>query len=664
MRRGGLPWIILTSALLVAGASVQGQNNDRPLLHPLFCDHLVLQRGVKAPIWGWAQPGTRVTVTFAGQTQTAAAQPDGKWMVRLRPMQASSEPRTLTVSATGGPSVLIQDVLVGDVWLCSGQSNMEMGIGACNVPNEIAAADFPRIRLLTVPKLIAQEPKTTLECSWVRCSPETVSQGGWGGFSAAGYYFGRELYRELKIPIGLIHSSWGGTIAEAWTSPEGLRPLVDFKERLETVARSRQSAPPDFTAEYERWSQQNDPGTRDGWAKPEADISSWKTVIMPQPFEKTGLPDFDGMVWFRRVFEAPSSWAGQNLTLGLGPIDDIDTTWVNGVKVGQMNRYDQNRVYTIPADVVHAGPNTVAVRVLDTGGDGGFTGQPEQLFVRPPGIPDAKPLSLAGEWQMRDSAPLSKLPGLPTVPDANNPNVVTVLYNGMIAPLLPFAIKGATWYQGESNADRAYQYRSLLPAMITDWRRRFGVGDFPFYVVQLAAWQPTNSQPRENTWAELREAQALAARNVPHCGLAVAIDIGDAQDIHPKNKAEVGRRLALCALAQTYGKHIEYSGPWYKSMKVSGSTARLRFDHVGGGLTAKGGKLAGFAVAGADHRFVWANAQIEGDGVLVSSPEVPKPLAVRYAWDINPMCNLYNRAGLPAVPFRTDDWPLTTKGRK
>ena len=234
----------------------------------------------------------------------------------------------------------------------------------------------------------------------------------------------------------------------------------------------------------------------------------------------------------------------------------------------------------------------------------------------------------------------------------------------MIAPLLPFAIKGAIWYQGESNADRARQYRALLPAMIQDWRRRFGAGDFPFYIVQLAAFQDTYPEPRDNNWAELREAQALTVRNVSHTGLAVAIDIGEAKDIHPKNKQEVGRRLALCALGRTYGKKIEWSGPWYKSMQTTDNGIRLSFDHADGGLMAKGGKLTGFAMAGDDRKFVWADAVVEGNTILVSSPKISKPAAVRYAWDINPVCNLYNQAGLPAVPFRTDDWPMVTQDHK
>ena len=654
---------VLCLSLHLAIAASGAEQTERPFLHPLFSDHVVLQRHVRVPVWGWANPGSRVTVSFAAQTKSTTAGADGKWLVRLEKMLASSESRVLTV-AGDDHTVTVNDVLVGDVWLCSGQSNMEMGIGVCNVPTDIAEADFPQIRLLTVPRLISTTPVEALSCHWSPCSPVTVLQGLWGGFSAAGFFFGRELYQQLKVPIGLIHSSWGGTVAEAWTSAEGLRPLGDFDARLEAVAKQTEQKPVDFVAEYENWCQANDPGSQQGWSKTECDTTAWKTVTMPQPFEQAGLPDFDGIVWFRRSFDLPAVWNGQKLTLGLGPVDDIDTTWVNGVKVGQMNRYDLNRVYTVPADVLKPGMNVLSVRVLDTGGAGGFTGKPEQMFIRAVGATPDSAQSLAGDWQMRDSIPFAKLPAPPAVPDANNPNVVTLLYNGMIAPLLPFAIKGAIWYQGESNAGHAQQYRKLLPAMIRDWRARFGVGDFPFYIVQLAAFQPAVPEPRDSEWAELREAQTMTAKNTTRCGLAVAIDIGEAADIHPKNKAEVGRRLALCALANTYHKPIEWSGPWYKSMKKSGNRIVLRFDHVDGGLAVKGSDLQGFAIAGDDHKFVWGHAAIEGDTVVVSSPDIAGPVAVRYAWDINPVCNLYNQAGLPAVPFRTDDWPILTRGRK
>jgi sialate O-acetylesterase len=653
--------LLLMTAHRALGAA---ESEGRPFLHPLFSDHAVLQRGLQLPVWGWTTPGSKVTVSMESRTATAIAEASGRWEARIGPFNAGG-PYTLKVD--GPESRTVQDVLVGDVWICSGQSNMEMGIGACEATNDIASADFPQIRLLTMPRLVAMEPVSTASCRWLPCSPVNVTQGLWGGFSAAGFFFGRELYRELKIPIGLIHTSWGGTVAEAWTSLGGLKPLIDFKERLDqfnTAAAASKQGGLDFSKELETWYQRNDPGTTQAWFKADTDTSSWKTVNMPQPWEQSGLADYDGIAWFRCEFELPADWANKKLTLRLGPIDDIDTTWMNGVKLGQQDRWDLDRVYPVPANAVIPGRNVLAIRVLDTGGGGGLVGKPEQMSIAPADDTQAKPLSLAGRWQMNASAALSKLPALPPRIDAGNPNVTTVLFNGMIAPLLPFAIKGAIWYQGESNAGRAWQYRSLLPAMIQDWRRHFRVGNFPFYIVQLAAFMPTNPQPRDNDWAELRDAQAWTAKNVPQCGLAVAIDIGDAADIHPKNKLDVGRRLALCALANTYGKKIEFSGPWYKAMQTKDQSIRLSFDHVDGGLVAKGNKLTGFAIAGEDRKFVWADAVIEGQTVVVSSPQVTRPAAVRYAWDVNPVCNLYNQTGLPAVPFRTDNWPLITRNNK
>lgn len=652
--------------LCVAALTGFGADATRPLLAPLFSNHAVLQRERPVPVWGWARPGDKITVSFAGQNKSATAQADGKWLIKLKAMPVSAEGRPLQVTdASTSESVTVTDVLVGDVWLCSGQSNMEMGLGLCNVTNDIATANLPLLRLLTVPHRIATEPVDDVSCHWLPSSPENVMQGAWGGFSATAFFFGRELQRELNIPIGLIHSSWGGTIAEAWTSAEGLEPVGDFDDAVKLFRASSQvKGEGDYTRVYEKWCADKDPGTEQGWEKTVNDGVGWKTVEMPKPIEKVGLPDFDGMVWLRHEFEVPAGWAGKDLRLELGAIDDFDTTWINGVKVGGTYRYFQPRTYRVPASVVKPGRNVITIRVLDTGGDGGFIGQREQLRIAPADDPPGAPVSLAGPWQLRDSAPMARLSSPPPLPDANNPNVPTALYNGMIAPLLPFAIKGAIWYQGESNADRAWQYRRLLPAMIKDWRQRFGVGNFPFYIVQLAAFQPTAPDPRENNWAELREAQALTARTVRNSGLAVAIDIGDAQDIHPRNKYEVGHRLALWALAQTYGKKVEHSGPWYRSMKVRDGKVVLKFDHVAGGLTARGDRLTGFAIAGADHKFVWAEAVIENNTVVVSSPDVPKPVAVRYAWDINPVGNLYNHAGLPAVPFRTDNWKAITDQSK
>jgi sialate O-acetylesterase len=373
---------------------------------------------------------------------------------------------------------------------------------------------------------------------------------------------------------------------------------------------------------------------------------------LPSRWESAGLPDFDGVVWFSREFELPASWQGKNVTLSLGPIDDRDTTFVNGNRVGGLESWLEPRVYKVPARYLQPGKNRITVRVLDTGGGGGIGVDAEAMNLKAEGASDV--VSLAGTWRYQVGIPLAKVGSPPPSTASNDPNVVTVLYNGMIAPLLPFAIKGAIWYQGESNAGRGRQYQTLLPTMIRDWRDRFGVGEFPFFIVQLANFMDSKPEPGESSWAELREAQSLTARNVPKTGVAVAIDIGDAKDIHPKNKQEVGRRLALNALATAYGKKLEFSGPVYDSMKMDGGKIRLKFKHTTGGLKSKGAKLEGFSIAGDDKKFVWADAVIEGDYVIVSSPRITKPAAVRYAWADNPLCNLYNGEGLPASPFRTD----------
>lgn len=625
---------------------------------------MVLQRGISVPVWGWSVPGSKIIVQFAGQTRSTVADSNGHWKVKLKPLAASTKAQMLTVTnLTTHSSAQATDVLVGDVWLCSGQSNMEMGLEACGLTNEIVSANFPQIRFLTVPRLVSKTPVQTMSSRWIPCDPESIRQGMWGGFSAVAFFFGRELHHELNVPIGLIHSSWGGTVAEAWTSYEGLKPVGDFNDKLSNLRQS-EGQQTNYPAIYEAWCRANDPGTREGWERSVSKGVAWQTVSMPQNFEQAGLPNYDGMVWFQREFELPDRWIGSPLILELGTVDDVDTTWVNGIKVGQMNQFSLNRRYSIPAHTLKAGRNTITIRVLDTGGVGGLTAQPSQLRIAPTDMHNAEVISLAGPWQMRASASLSQLGPIPPSPDVSHPNTPTVLYNGMIAPLLPFAIKGVIWYQGESNADRAHQYQRLLPAMIRDWRKRFEVGDFPFYIVQLAAFQAQYPKPRDNAWAELREAQALTATALHNCGLAVAIDVGDAKDIHPKDKLSVGRRLALCALAQTYEKQVEYSGPQYHSMKQIPGGIRLRFKHAEKGLSAHGDRLTGFAIAGADRKFVWAEATIEGNEVFVSSPQVSKPVAVRYAWDINPNCNLYNVAGLPAVPFRTDQWPGITGGAK
>jgi sialate O-acetylesterase len=635
----------------LAAGGLAGAEAQRPFLSPIFSDHMVFPRELKAPVWGWTTPGAKVTVAMGEQRAEATAGEDGRWQALLGPFAAGG-PFTLEVA--GPQKVTLSDVLCGDVWVCSGQSNMQWGVGgSVNAEKEIAEANYPQMRLLTVPCVTAFEPRDTFQGSWQVCSPGTI-----GGFTAVGYYFGRHLHKELGVPIGLINSSWGGTIAEAWVSSQALRTMPDFLpafSQQEALVEAIRSGAYNYEAELERWWAANDPGSAEGKALSAVDLdtAAWKTMELPAGWEQAGLPKFDGVVWFRRDFEAPADWAGKACTLHLGPIDDNDTTFLNGTRVGATSNWQVPRDYAVPAGVVKAGRNIIAVRVLDTGGAGGIYGKPEDLRLEPQGGGAA--LALKGSWRYRDSVPLAQTKPVPQRLDTGNPNQVSVLFNAMVNPLVPFGIRGAIWYQGESNAGRGEQYARLLPTLISDWRARFGVGDFPFLIVQLANFMAVDAEPKNDAWPQLREAQWLTTKAVPNTALALAIDIGDAADIHPRNKQDVGLRLALGALALSYGKQIEYSGPVYRDVLIEGGKVRVRFDHLGGGLAAKGdSQVKGFAIAGADGRFVWADATIDGESVLVWSAEVPAPRAVRYAWSNNPVCNLYNQAGLPAVPFRTN----------
>lgn len=644
-------------------------------LAPLFTDHMVLQRGMKVPVWGWAAPGDRITVAINGQETSTKVGRDGQWMVRLDPMEAGG-PHSLTV--TGANTITLTEVLVGDVWLASGQSNMwwpvkSGAIGVTNRDAEVAAADFPNIRLFTVPQETSFTPQTTFEgARWTPCTPETVPT-----FSAVAYFFGREIHQTQGVPVGLIHSSWGGTPGEAWTSEPALRKLGDFTPTLNLM----QSAAPQLAeaeAAYEEamaaWYAElasHDKGHVDGepvWADRAIDTMDWDTMPVPGYWEDHGYADLDGFMWYRKVLELPADWAGKDLTLSLGPVNDMDRTFFNGELVGKHEtpgHADTFRTYTVPGDLVVPHVNVVAVRVYDLGNVGGLHGNEADMYVRLAGVPDSLRIPIAGIWQTKPSAYLRDIPSQPEPPRVRrgDPNVPTVLYNAMIAPLVPYAIQGAIWYQGESNVNRAHQYRTLFPAMIADWRDAWGQGDFPFIYVQLANFLERNEAPGESAWAELREAQALALQ-LDNTGMATTIDIGEADDIHPQNKQDVGKRLSLWARHLAHGEALAYSGPQYARHEVEGRAIRIHFDRGGGLSTPDGAPLQGFAIAGPDRQFVWADAIIDGASVVVSSESVSQPVAVRYAWANNPACNLYNGAGLPAVPFRTDSWPGITVSNK
>ncbi len=652
--------ICLLAMILVATGGLTAQAEIR--LPSIVGDNMVLQRGIKAPLWGWAEPGqeVRLSVSWDRMERRAVTDKDGKWMFEVKTPPVGG-PYELTFK--GDNTITLKNVLVGEIWVCSGQSNMEMAVVSVkDAQAEIGTADYPNIRLFTVQKKIAATPEADCTGQWSLCSPETVP-----GFSAVGYFFGRDLQNELNVPVGLIHTSWGGTVAEAWTRGGALEKMPVFKARIEQLAEAR--ANPEISLKkYQdaltEWQKKIDAAGAQGSGciKPDFDDSAWKEMELPILWEQTALGNFDGLVWFRKTIEIPESWVGKELVLELGPIDDQDTTWINGVRVGGYNeagKWQVPRKYKVGADVIKAGKNVITVQVLDTGGGGGIYGQPSQMKLTVAGTDNA--ISLADKWRYKVGYDLASMPPQPQAPAwMNNPNAPTVLYNGMIAPIVPFGIRGAIWYQGESNAGRAYQYRELFPLMITNWRQDWGLGDFPFLFVQLANFMATKDEPGDSAWAELREAQTMTL-DLPHTGMATIIDIGEANDIHPKNKQDVGKRLALWALANTYGQTIVYSGPLYKSMEIKDNKIVLHFDCLGGGLVAQGdGPLKGFAIAGKDRKFVWADAKIQGDTVVVSSDKVTEPAAVRYAWADNPVCNLYNKADLPASPFRTDQWPGVT----
>ncbi|RLD86542.1 MAG: 9-O-acetylesterase [Bacteroidetes bacterium] len=659
-----LPFILL---FMVSGC----QNNNPPArgisMNPLFTDNMILQRNQDIIIWGTAEPGGEVIVVFNEQQEKSIVDDNGKWKVTLSPIPEGG-PYELVIR--GEETRSIRNVLVGEVWLCSGQSNMEMSVNGKwgkvnNSEEEAANANYPNIRLLMVNKYVENTPQVNFKSEgWKECSSESISD-----FSAAAYFFGRDLHIELNIPIGLIQSAWGGTIIEAWTSGPSLKKIPEFtdivksiesdtttfEESLILAKKKRKEWPPKVEKILD------DRGIfNHGFQNTDYNTNDWKTMRLPTIWEALDI-NVDGVVWFSKDINVPKSWKGEDLTLSLGKINDYDNTWFNGKRVGRGTDVSELRVYKIPGSLVNIGQNRIVVQVLDIGNNGGLYGPAKEMKLS--GRNDS--ISLVGNWKYKID-PI-KIEGK-EIPERQNPaariNRSTVLYNAMINPLLPYGMRGVIWTQGASNAERAYQYRTLFKTLINDWRNLWGQGDFPFLYVQLANWQKVKSHPAEAEWAELREAQAMALE-LPNTGMVVAIDIGEEIDIHPKNKQDVGKRLALIAKAKVYGKNIPYSGPIYKSMKIEGDKIRLQFNYVNEGLEAKGSNgLKGFAISGKDKKFVWAQAEIIEDDVIVWNPNIKDPVAVRYAWDINPVCNLYNGADLPASPFRTDDWKGITYGKK
>lgn len=623
-------------------------------------DHMVLQQKSTVEIWGWADPQEQVTVTpgWSEPPRTAVAAADGRWSVELA-TPAAGGPFDIGIGGTN--TITLKDVLIGEVWLCSGQSNMEWPVGRPKGPHvdnceqEAKAADFPRIRLLKVERARADAPQTDVRGAWQRCTPETVPD-----FSAVAYFFGRKLHRDLDVPVGLIQSAWGGTEIEVWMSEGCLRGIPEFRDAIERLPEDRRA----FEAARTAWEAKLNAADA-GWGKWEAeqlDDREWQAIPGPGLWEPL-LGDFDGVVWYRTTLTLPDDGGSAAGRLELGAIDDDDQTWVNGRHIGGTRGAFVGRSYDVPAGVLHGGDNTIAVRVYDRGGAGGFRMRPQVdrlLFVR------GEQQVATTNWRLKRGVDRRELPREP----AEVHRDYSKQFNAMIAPLTPLRIRGFLWYQGESNVRRARQYETAFPALIRDWRGLFAHGrpadELPFLFVQVAPFDYAPLLANATLGpgcavAELREAQRRTLA-VPNTGMVVTTDItANVKDIHPGNKQDVGARLALWALDRTYGvRQAACSGPLFREARVEGSRIRIRFDHAAGGLVSRGGDLTGFTVAGEDRRFFEGKAQVEGEDVLVFAPDERPIVAVRYGWSDAPALNLFNQVGLPASPFRTDEWPGAT----
>lgn len=640
----------------------------KPVLPAVFSDNMVLQQQAQVPLWGQADKGKTVKVipSWDAKTYTAVADAAGNWKIEV-PTPGAGGPYDIRIS--DGKEIRLSNVMIGEVWICSGQSNMEMPVKGWgkvqNFQQEVDNANHPDIRLYQVKKTVSPILLSTGESTmggWQNCSPQTVED-----FSAVAYFFARELNRKLNVPVGVIDVTWGGTPAESWTSAEALKQMSEFDDKVSLTLKARENMDEAMALYYrmmDGWEAEvrkkdaGYAGEHPQWAAIDFDDSAWGKMQLPGFIEDQVSPKFEGIIWLRREIELSDEWLKRDLTLELNQIDDDDITFFNGEKVGRTYGIGTVRHYTVPRSLLKKGKNVLTIRLGDTGGNSGISGDPAKLYISN----GKKKLSLAGEWKQKIS--LMNMREVPRQPLSFQTcqYYPTVLFNGMLHPLIPFGMKGVIWYQGEANADRAYQYRDLFPLMIRDWRSQWKK-DFPFYFVQLANYMQRSDKPGESAWAELREAQSKAL-NVENTGMAVIIDIGEAGDIHPKNKQEVGRRLSLIALNQAYDKKESYSVPQYRRMYLKNNEIEITFGHTDGELVAKGGALKGFTIAGADHKFYPATARIAGNKVIVSSEQVAYPVAVRYAWANNPECNLYNKAGLPASPFRTDDWPGVTINKK
>ena len=624
-------------------------------LPKVFGDSMVLQRGIKIPVWGNSTPGALIVAKLGNVQATTKANQQGKWKIRF-PIFKAGGPYILEISESGKPDskIKLNGILIGDVWLASGQSNMEFQVQQANdAGKEIANANFPQIRFLFVEQDKQLKPLTDIRSGkWKVCDSTNVKK-----WSAVAYFFARKIHSDQNVPVGIIQSTWGGTPIEAWTSRDML--LTSPITRAKTLSNDTlKMDPEDLAADslswVRIWNIVYNPQNNTDKIVPakEYNDANWTTIEMPNVLKDFGIGYYEGMVWLRKKITLPESFNQKDLTINLGHPEMNYSLYFNGEEICK-NIWNSNAThsFTIPARLVQRGENTIAVRVAMLWGGGGLNPPAEDLYI----TDGVSKISLAGNWLYKKDLETA----FPKI--LNYQYYPTVLFNAMINPVIPYGIRGFIWYQGESNAGAAYDYRKLFPMLIRDWRQRWGQGNIPFLYVQLANFMKTKPVPSESEWAELREAQTLTL-SLPNTGMACIIDIGEGNDIHPKNKQEVGRRLALIANKTVYKQNVIASGPMYKKYRKEGNHIRISFANIGSGLSIKDGKeLTGFSIAGKDKNFYWAKAVIEGNEVIVSCDKVAEPIAVRYAWADNPECNLINSEGLPAVPFRTDDWKGITQ---
>ena len=635
----------LTVLILLSSASY-----SQVKLPAIIRDSMILQRDVKLNIWGWASKNEKVNIKFNGKSYKITTGADGKWLVRLSPMKAGG-PYAMEIK--GSNTIVLREILVGDVWFCSGQSNMvhQMNLHDVTYAKEIAEANYPQIRQFLVATLTnLQGPVSDLPAgSWRPAVGEDVRS-----FSAVAYFFAKKIYEKYHVPIGIVNSSVGGTPIEAWTSEKGLK---DFPSIINIVQKNKDTAYVNginraATASIKP-NTPHDLGMLSAkkWFETDYIPKGWHTINVPGYWEDQGIKDLNGVVWYRKEIDVPATMAGKAAKVFLGRIVDADILFINGRQVGSTAYMYPQRRYNVPADVLKGGKNIVVIKVTNNNGKGGFVpGKPYCLFA------GSDTIDLKGNWQYKVGQVFESPTSANSVASIVAQNQPTALFNAMVSPIINYTVKGILWYQGEANTRRAAEYSKLLPALIQDWRNQWNQPALPFLYAQLPGFMEYNYLPSESQWSELREAQ-LKTLSVPNTAMAVAIDLGEWNDIHPDNKKDVGERLALAAMKLAYGENIVHSGPIYVSSTVDRNEVVIRFDNIGSGLITNDGEAPSeFAIAGVDKKFVWAKARIENDHVIVWNDALVEPKYVRYAWADNPVNpNLYNKEGLPASPFRTDN---------